>query len=59
MLRLYKSAVRPHLEYCTAAVLPGAHITLKTKRLLKEYNTSLQEWFQKLRICLTWNDCIS
>jgi len=43
MLRLYKSAVRPHLEYCTAAVLPGAHITLKTKRLLKEYNTSLQE----------------
>jgi len=38
LLWLYKSLVRPHLEYCSA-VLSGHHTTQRTNSYLKQYST--------------------
>jgi len=42
MLKLYKSLVRPHLEYCTAAW--STHY-VKDKQLLERIQCVLLPWF--------------
>ena len=40
LLKLHKTLVRPHLEYCISV---GHHITRKTKYYLNEFNTDLHD----------------
>jgi len=44
LLQLYKSLVRPHLEYCTAAWTPGPHYQ-KDKKLLERIQRPVYDNF--------------